>query len=68
MFRNYLPDVMGAEEHKVVDSLIKSLVYLKEEAQREGQAFIAYAIEDAIIHAKEARDSKYTPPRAHNTK
>lgn len=68
MFRNYLPDFMDSEECQVIESLIKSLVYLKDEAQREGQAFIGYAIEDAIIHAKGVRDAKYSPPRHHNVK
>ncbi|PHS77382.1 MAG: hypothetical protein COB59_09295 [Rhodospirillaceae bacterium] len=68
MLRNYLPEVMDKDERQVVDSLIQSLVYLKKEAQREGQAFIAYAIEDAIIHAKGVRDTKYSPPRYHNIK
>lgn len=68
MLRNYLPEVMDKNELKVVESLIQSLTYLKKEAQREGQAFIGYAIEDAIIHAKEVRDAKYSTPQHHNMK
>lgn len=66
MMKEYLPEVMDSDEQIVVDSFIESLTYLKKEAVREGQDFIAYAIEDALIQAKGVRKNKYIQPIAHN--
>lgn len=66
MLKNYLPNVMNSDEKKVVDSILSSLTYLKQEALREGQAFIAYAIDDAIIHVKDVRKEKYCAPIPQN--
>jgi len=66
MIKNYLPEVMDEDELQVIESLIESLRFLKGEAGREGQAFIAYAIEDVILQAKAVRRSKFTPQAYHN--
>jgi len=66
MMREFFPEIMDEKEVKIIASLIESLKYLKCEAEREGQDFIAYAIEDAILQAKGVRDSKYVPQSCHN--
>lgn len=67
MLHKYLPEVMDQDEQRVIVSLLDSLTYLKNEALREGQPFIAYAIEDAILQTKKVRGEKYIAPYHHNT-
>jgi len=62
MLRNFLPEFMDQDEQRVIDTLLDSLTYLKNEALREGQGFIAYAIEDAILQTKAVIYEKYTAP------
>jgi len=66
MIRNFLPQVMDKTEVETIDSLINALSYLKGEAEREGQDFIAYAIEDAILQANGVRGSKFYRNAPHN--
>jgi len=66
MLRNYLPEVMDQDEQRTIESLLDSLTYLKNEALREGQPFIAYAIEDAILQTEKVRKEKYIAPHHHN--
>lgn len=57
---------MDQDSGQTIDALIGSLAMLKEEAVREGQNFIAYAIEDALIQAKAVRNAKFVPQVANN--
>jgi len=59
MLRKFLPDVMDQDELRTIDSLLESLNHLKKEALGEDQAFIAYAIEDAILAVKKERNDKH---------
>ncbi|MBL4747287.1 MAG: hypothetical protein JKY17_00370 [Magnetovibrio sp.] len=66
MICDFLPEYMDKKEVKVLNSLIESLKFLKDEAEREEQFFIAYAIDDAILQAKKVRRSKFAPQPHHN--
>jgi len=59
MMQNFFPKVANDDELSVVDSLIESLRYLQKEALKDGQNFIAYAIDDAILEAQKVREETF---------
>lgn len=56
MIGNSSTTITNEHELRVVEALVSSMMYLKAVATKEGQHFIAYALDDVIQMAQEQTD------------